>query len=275
MNTSIETSPRKDPVFLVSTGRTGTKFFAALFRRHAVGVSAHHICPGTRRQNILNGMAALGLLPQQVADAWLAKNTVARIRSESLRWIECNLYYFNSIAALRRSFPESRFVHVSRHPRGFCESHIRWERQRLQSRIANQLIPFWAPVAYHEQLLGIFGSYHQRVRYYAQVWASRNRIMLDQLEGDDSAIFLRFEDVFGSTKGNLCLEGLFHSLDIELRQPITQGVLAQRQNQTMHQADAAPWDDVCDRLIARHCSALMQRFGYSLDPTTTRELDSQ
>lgn len=254
----------KRPVFLVSTGRTGTKFFASFFARYGANVAAHHITHGTRRQNILNGMVALGIAPRAAADAWLARNTVRKIIAEPRRWVECNLYFFNSLHALRAYFPKARFVLVTRHPRSFCQSHIRWERQRVQSRIANQLVPFWSPVGYHEQLLGLVGDYHQRIRYYAKVWTARNAIIFMQLEEDATAIKLRFEDVFGAPHGVERLTELLRDLDIEPRRALDADALARKVNQTECRS-ADEWDPACDALIQRHCGDLMRRLGYAAD----------
>lgn len=269
MSTQSGTTREKAPIFLISTGRTGTKFFGSFFARHAAGVSSHHITPGTRRQNVLNNMAACGVVPQFVPDAWLAWNTLPRIRAEPLRWVECNLYYFNSLSALRTAFPAAQFVLVVRHPRQFCESHIRWERQRLLSRIANQLVPFWGPVGYHEQLLGLLGHYPQRVRYYAKVWTRRNEVILRQLDADERAITLRFEDVFNGEPGAERLAALFSALAIETTMPIDAGVLARRANETRRDGEPA-WDARCDALIGRYCAPLMRRFGYELDVYPSR-----
>jgi hypothetical protein len=210
-------------------------------------------------------MSAVGLLPQGVADAWLKRNTVPRVRQEHRRWIECNLYYFNSLTALRQHFPDARFVHVIRHPKDFCQSHIRWERQRLQSRIANQLVPFWAPVGYHEQLLGLLGQDHQRVRYYAKVWARRNTVILRQLAADPTTITIRFEDIFESPQGAERLAGLLRDLGMQATTPVNATLLSRRVNETSATRGAPRWDSRCDSFLRRYCGALMERFGYILD----------
>ena len=209
-------------------------------------------------------MVALHLLPRNAADGWLAYNTVRRIHREQGRWVECNPYYFNSIPGLRRHFPQARFVFVTRNPRGFCESHIRWERQRINSRIANQLVPFWGPVSYHQQLLGLFGSYRQRVHYYAKVWTRRNAVILDHLSCDASAIRLRFEDVFDSPDGPARLTALLRELDIAQSHRVDEAVLRTPVNHT-DRGDGAQWDEWCDGLVAQHCGSLMGRLGYSVD----------
>jgi len=251
-------------VFLLSTGRTGTRFLAGFFAEYGMDVAAHHTTRGTRVLNILNNLALLGLLPMSAADAWLARASIPGIMAEPRRWVECNPYYFNSIPALRRAFPQARFIFVTRHPRAFCESHIRWEHERMVSRIANQLVPFWGPVGYQEQLLGLLGNYRQRVRYYAKVWARRNAVILGHLADDADAIRLRFEDIFDAPDGLARLTTLLRELDIAPSRPIDADAVRTRVNQTDRTA-AMFWDAHCDALVLRHCGAVMGRLGYALD----------
>jgi hypothetical protein len=257
-------APMPAPVLLLSTGRTGTRFFAELFARYGADLCAHHTAPGTRVLNVLSNMAVLGLPSRWLAERWLARTTIAPIRAEPARWVECNPFYFGSISVLRAAFPAARFVFLVRHPRQFCESHIRWERQRLPSRVANQLVPFWGPVPYHEQLLGLLGRYPQRVRYYAKVWSRRNEVILSQLDGDPQAITLRFEDIFGTLDGARRLGELFEALGIQATAPIDDAMLGRRANQTRRDA-REPWNERCDAIVETHCGALMRRFGYEAE----------
>lgn len=250
------------PVFLLSTGRTGTRFLAEFFSTYGADVASHHTTSGTRRLNVLSNLAVLGLAPRRFADAWLSRTSIPAIGAEPRRWVECNPFYFDSVPRLRDWFPDARFVLVTRHPKGFCQSHIRWERQRPQSRVANQLVPFWAPVGYHEQLLGLLGHYRQRVRYYAKVWSRRNATILRHLEADPDAITLRFEDVFEAPDGAQRLAELLSTLEIEPLAPVDAAVLGRRVNQTAASGSAELWDASCDALLRRHCGPLMERFGY-------------
>lgn len=251
------------PVFLVSTGRTGTRSFARLFAEHGRDVTAHHTTSLTRPLNMLNNLAYLRLLPQGLADAWLKYVKAPSIRATPGRYVECNPYYFGNIPALRRLFPGTRFVFVTRHPRAFVVSHIRWERQRIASRIANQLLPFWGPVGYHEQLLGLRGDTGQRVRYYAKVWNRRNRVIAAATDGDRRARSLRFEDVFGAADGLERLRELFAWLDIPLQRELGPGALAHRLNRSAPEL-LADWEDRYDMVLQRECGAAMARFGYEI-----------
>lgn len=254
--------PRRalQPVFLVSTGRTGTRFFAGFFQEITENIAAHHTSSYTRLVNIVGSMRYLGLAPTAVSRALWYHLKVSAIQGEPRRYIECNPYYWNFLDLIWESFPEARIVHLIRHPHTFIQSHIRWERQRWQSQIANQLVPFWGPVGYHEQLLGLGGNTHQRVRYYAKVWRRKNETILRTIDSDPRATTFRFEDVFAPDAGTRHLAKLVDWLGLVPIRPIGKDVLSLKRNETA--ARSFHWNAQCNALIRWECGTLMERFGY-------------
>jgi len=248
------------PIFLVSTGRTGTRFFSGFFQEYAEGVASHHTSDFTRLVNVVGNMRYLGLAPMPLVRLLWRALKVPVIRAEKRRYLECNPYYYNILDLVWESFPEARVVHVIRHPRTFVQSHIKWERQRWMSRIANQLVPFWGPVGYHEQLLGLGGNTQQRIRYYAKVWRHKNEAILRAIEGDPRAITYRFEDLFATDGGPVRLVELLTWLGLTLTRQVGDDALARRRNETTSRPLA--WDTACDDAIRLECAPLMEAFGY-------------
>lgn len=250
------------PVFLVSTGRTATRFFSHVFASYGVGVEAYHTTRCTRLLNVLSNMRYLGLLPAVAPETLLHTYITPRIRACRKRYIECNPYYYAVIPALWKSFPDARIVFLVRHPRDFVCSHIRWEKQRLKSRIANQVIPFWAPLNYREQLLGITGDPAQRVRYYSIIWARKNQAIVDAIELDDRARMLKYEDVFLGDGAANELRALMEWLQIPLAREIAPEVVCNRLNQT--NALGFQWRAEYDEILLRSCEPQLELLGYSL-----------
>ncbi|WP_200239809.1 sulfotransferase [Thiohalocapsa halophila] len=252
-----------EPVFLVSTGRTGTRFLAEVFAKYGRAVASHHTTTFTRPLNILNNLVALGVLPRALPNAWADRLLIPRISTAQDRWIECNPYYAGSVALLRRRFPGAYFVMVVRHPQAFCNSHLRWERQRLASRIANQLIPAWAPISFHEQLLGLMQNENQRIRYYAKVWSTRNEIILNGLSDHRRSRILRFEDIFDRDMGGQAITNLFDWLRLPVVSYPINIAPGDKPNRTVS-ASHIEWNDRRRQLIYRHCGSLMLRLGYEV-----------
>lgn len=253
----------KPPVFFISTGRTGTRYFARLFARYCTDSAAFHTSPFTRSINILGNMSQQGLLPGQVPGfAWkLIK--YGKIRSSRRRYIECNPYYYWIVGTIRSLFPEARLVVIVRSPRSFILSHMRWERQRWKSLAANRLIPFWQPVSIMEQLSCIRGGHYGRVAFYSMVWARKNAVIIDQIAGHKYLKILKFEDLFRPSSGLRIISELMDWLEIRLSGPLDERMITTRVNVSEHAV--IEWDENCSRIVKSHCAELIDRFGYGND----------
>jgi len=248
------------PIFLISTGRTGTKYFSKLFQAHSENTVTFHTSKHTRLIHIANNMHYLGIAPQGLPKWLWQRLKVPVIKAAQGQYIECNPYYYQNIPFIWKTFPQARIIFAIRNPREFICSHIRWERQRLMSRIANQLIPFWAPVPYWQQFAGISGNLYQRVAYYARIWTRKNTVIKSAIADDSRAVSLRFEDVFANPNGVEKLTELFEWLELPLIKPIEQGVIKKRENIT--HGNAIKWDNHCEAIMIRECHGLMDEFGY-------------
>jgi hypothetical protein len=259
----------KSPVFLVSTGRTGTKFFAGLFAEHCTDVASYHTTKHTRLVNILGNMSVLG---------WVSRDALATIwrslkydfiKSHRQRYIECNPYYNALIDIIGECFPGARFVYVVRAARSCVISHMNWERQRVKSRIANRLVPFWQPMPYGEHLKGWLHNYHQRAEFYCKIWAQQNAVMWESVRRNDRAMMIKFEDVFDSDDGIELVTHMMNWLEMELRKPIRSATLRSRQNESTGSA-GLKWDQECDRVLEANCAEVMGRLGYQAQGLTQR-----
>jgi len=249
------------PIFLVSTGRTGTKFFADFFRSHCSGVRSYHASRNTRLVNVLANMQEAGIVSDALLCATWERLKGPEIRRHQDRYIECNPYYYNVVDAIRSAFRDSRFIFVVRSPTSFVVSHIKWERQRWQSLVANRLVPFWQPATYREQFGGVRNIRLQRVKHYADVWARKNCIMTDSLRGHDFAVTVKFEDVFNSDRGYLVLVALTEWLGLRVVQPIARDTVAAKVNAT-RSGHGGWWDERCTEIVRATCGPLMEEFGY-------------
>lgn len=183
------------------------------------------------------------------------------IRSHTSRYIECNPYYYNIMDIIIHFFPNARFVFIVRSPKSFIISHIKWEKQRLKSYIANQFIPYWQPTSYLEQLKGFRNNYYQRVLFYSRIWFIKNKTILEALEKRGHSITLKFEDIFNLNTGIDILSNLVNELELSLKKPITNEIVDKKMNVTKGDGISL-WDDRCDKIMKRYCGRLMKEFGY-------------
>jgi len=250
-----------NPIFLVSTGRTGTKFFSKFFSTYAVGVAPYHTTRYTRLLNVLGNMYRQKLISRSMIKVLWKRVKLREIQSHNLRYIECNPYYYNIIDIITDFFPEAKFIYIIRLPKAFIISHIKWEKQRLKSTIANRLVPFWQPISYMDQVKGFKNDYYQRVAFYSKVWARKNASILKAAKGNDNVFTLKFEQIFHPVTGVDVMERLIKWLGVAVKKPITQAVIATKIN-TANEENANSWDQHCTKTVNRYCRSLLKEIGY-------------
>ncbi|SPD74047.1 hypothetical protein PITCH_A2030191 [uncultured Desulfobacterium sp.] len=251
----------KSPIFLVSTGRTGTKYFSRFFSTYGIDVASYHTTKFTRTLNILGNMYSRNLLSKGTMKTLWKVLKFHDIHKHSLRYIECNPYYYNLINIIADFFPNAKFVFIIRDPKSFIISHIKWEKQRWQSTVANSLVPFWQPTSYLDQVRGLRNNYYQRVDFYGKIWAKKNSSIIKAIKGKENTFFLRFEQVFHPDTGFEVMSRLVGWLDVALRKPISRDMLSTKINKTKGDK-AYLWDNTCNRIMNRHCLPLLNQIKY-------------
>ncbi len=121
------------PVFFLSTGRTGTKWFADLFSKNKKTMVFHVPKPDLSVQ----GVFAYNLfksgrldkdddLRQSIAEIFLAgrEQQLRYSYKTDKQYIESNNYLTFFAPVLAKLFPHARFVHIYRHPGEFVRSAI-------------------------------------------------------------------------------------------------------------------------------------------------------
>ena len=251
----------KNPIYLVSTGRTGTKYFSNFFSTYGIDVTSYHTSKFTRTVNVLGNMYRQKMLSRRMMKMLLKHIKFHSVQSHNSRYIECNPYYYNIIDIIDDFFPEAKFIFVVRSPKSFISSYIKMERQRWKSTIANRLIPFWQPTSYLDQIRGIGNNYYQRVEFFSKVWARKNTTIMKALSGRNNSISLRFEQVFNPATGVDVMKGLIKWLDIGLKKPITQEMIVTKKNATIED-NVNSWDGHCTTIMNRYCSSVLRDLGY-------------
>ena len=250
----------KKPVFLISTGRTGTKYFANFFQSFGINVASYHTSSFTRFLNILSNMYYKELLSKKVMGAIWRRLKYEKIQSHNYRYIECNPYYYNLIDIISSFFPEAKFIFIIRAPKSFIISHIKWEKQRWQSMFANRAIPFWQPVSYWDQIRGFGNKYHQRVEFYSKIWVRKNTMIWESIVNKDNAITVKFEEVFDPVTGVDVITKIVEWLNISLDRQIDREMIIKKINKTKKAQNI--WDKDCERIMNKYCRSLMEYFGY-------------
>lgn len=160
-----------EPLFILAPPRSFTSVICAMIGQHPqmLGLPETNVfardtyaelhwlyrARGRLQHGLLRSMAQLGLgdqSPESVntVQAWLESNpalTAAQLFRDLIAWAapkgvveKSPLYVYNaeSLQRIDRAFPQARYLHVTRHPRGTCES-IYDLRRRTMERAAQRV----------------------------------------------------------------------------------------------------------------------------------------
>lgn len=182
------------PVFILSTGRTGTDFFTRLFNEAVPDAwSLHEPRPAFRRR----GQRLLARSPARFERMYFRIPRVYRHRKrkESL-YVETNYHLFACIPLIRKAFPGAMIVHIVRDGREVVTSWLNKWRYITNDHITPFHIPGDPAQEYWEEWDPL-----QRNAWY---W----RTVQEIVERDGVDLTLRFEEVFGGER-----KGVYQLLD--------------------------------------------------------------
>jgi hypothetical protein len=115
-----------EPVFVLSTGRCGTKWLAALLAESDLAFANHELQPRLIRQ----GQRAYETLPDrldhfaEIVRAARDDMISASYQAERI-YVETNHFITFLAPALMAAYPRSKFIHLVRHPGDFVRSGMR------------------------------------------------------------------------------------------------------------------------------------------------------
>ena len=241
--------------FIISTGRTGTRFLARLFSEACDGVDARHE-PAPDLFRLGTGY---------VRSEFSFKQAVSRLRGSRQHictqvhrnglstYIEANNNLAYLIPVVRTVFPDCRIVHLVRDGRTFVRSSYSKRvptagmdgtrplvmtdqdpRRRLQATD-------FPDGPYYDRWPEM--SRFERVCWY---WAKKDGIIRDALQGDSASITVRFEDIFDAGRG---FPGVWQIADflgltekLRAASPTVEQRMAAKENPT-EAFLLPPWDD--------------------------------
>jgi len=184
------------PVFILSTGRTGTQFFESYINGTSQDALCLHEPKPSRRFKFLSNM----LLQERVS-----VQSVNRIYQHSRRslfsslqdkvYIESSNFMFGCIPALNEIYGDIRIIHMVRHPLTYVRSHLGKGFWRGHKRIFARYVPYWL-----EDL--DMAKKEGPVALLAARWVYVNRQIASYQESNPY-LRIRFEDLFsGAEKGS-------------------------------------------------------------------------
>lgn len=184
-------------VFIVSSGRTGTKFIADYFN-HFDGVVAVHEPKPSR---ILR-MWTTAKLEGKVNDADLS-SVLYKKRERLSRtnvYIESNPYLSGFINSFDEVFESSTVIHIVRDPRDYVKSAVNHGNYGGIKNFFNRYVPYWYPDV--AKIVGIKNKLNPTMRV-ACYWKVVNEFLSKEGLKSKNYHLLKFEDVFDDSGSGL------------------------------------------------------------------------
>lgn len=189
-------------VFILSTGRTGTKTLAEGLAGDEI--KSPHQPPYSRLLTVGSNYYLHGWLSQSVLK-WL----VTRLREPQILKADCRYYIqvfsldYLPAKIISKKYPNVYIVHIVRDPRTFVRSYLNWMHSRLKSWVANKVVLGWHPAGYFTGELS-WREWRQMDEFQRVCWqwTYKNTLLERLFAEDDRYLRVRFEDLFLTQASN-------------------------------------------------------------------------
>jgi hypothetical protein len=263
------------PILIVSTGRTGTIFFARLFGDLYPQVAAYHERGLSRPIQILTNLHFAHLFPRSgLRAAWrILKGAEIRNCAKPFH-LDANCFLYGLPALAPELYPGLRVIHIVRDPRSYVTSHLNFSRQKFSSFVANYLTPFWQPSPFltGEVPLSRLPGF-SRFDRYCWIWTFKNRIMASARKTQEYYLQIRFEELFSGADPQQVFEQITDFIGLprpggiagRLREPVN--AAARRSI-----SDWPEWAPAQCAALQSRCGEQMAVFGYGQEPLWLEKL---
>lgn len=247
-------------VWCLSTGRVGSQTVSALGDLSRRVDAYHEPSPS------LYGLSRISYeMGGRCREDPVIQEAFRTVRSEALArpgiYLETSPQVTFLAPVIQSILPESRFVHIVRHPGAVVRSAMRrawfsgnandqWRIRPLEGKVAEQ---------WHR-----YSDFEKNV----WLWAETNRWCADFIEQAPSerCLTIRAEDVFAGSED--ALQSLFAFAGVDLpRRPEIEAVLGRKLNRQGHGEfpSISSWSSEEREILERHAGGLLDRFSYSHD----------
>ena len=132
------------PLFILSTGRTGTQFFEEYFNQTAPGAYCLHEPAPSRRFKFLSNLYLAGKVdPAFITRVYRFSRRSIMRRAGDRIYIESSNFLFGCIPALKEEFPDLGVIHIIRHPVSYVKSHLGHGFWKGHKKFFARYVPYW------------------------------------------------------------------------------------------------------------------------------------
>jgi len=260
-----------EPRFIVSTGRTGTKFLAMFFNRffedtlslHEPTPTLFHIGSNFIKGNISFLEALNGFDIQRL-------HICKRLNKNNIRfYVESNNYLSNLIPVVSEYYNNAKFVYITRNGKDYVRSYYSKKSSKKGYYSLSDESPTKLYTSNDFPDDRFYGQWDNMSRFerVCWFWVKRNQMIESFLTDDISWIKVRFEDIFSNG-----YTGLWEIIDFfDLRNQIKidrseiDKVIAEKLNITkkyLLPEKFKDWPDDKKEIFEGICGEYMEKLGY-------------
>ena len=240
-------------IFIVSSGRTGTKAIAQHLSRCYPNVWAAHEPSPSWRLRMATTRALCGKASREELRSMLVRLRGDLVGRAAQRiYVESNPYLSGFVEVLGEVFEDARVVHVVRDPRTYVRSGVNFGAFSGLKKLAAEFCPNWFPKCANWSEL-------DAIERLAWFWALVNS-HLNRGETIYRQRYLRikYEELFAEG-----LERLTDWMGLERSSALREEANRERVNASRGRLPAwEQWSAVDQAKVMRHCEPLMRVYGY-------------
>ena len=272
----IISSKEYAPIFFLSTGRTGTKFFTQLLSKSnqtMVFHSPYNLFCNAQSELIEQGKVAFEMYSKYGFNDLRTNKLLSQLlmasREELLyktfihkkTYIETNNRITFLAPAIKYIFPNAKFVHLYRHPGEFIRSGIRrnyYDDSSNSIHELGRLIPLENSI-YHKEWLNF-----DNIQKIAWMWNETNKFIDDFLEilHDEDYFAFNFNELNTKKIQELCIFLNIKDIDeSKIRKSINRPTNIQRSGSFPKYRF---WDDIDKKKVKDICAKQTLKYGYEL-----------
>jgi len=265
----ITDSTKTKVVFIVSTGRTGTKFFETFFNDPPEVVARHEPKPSRILRMWSNARLESQASARKLAAVLLAKrkNLVDPAQPPKI-YIESNPFVVGFTEVFGEVFDRPAVIHVVRDPRDYIKSALNHGNTRGLKKLLNDYVPFWYPDIKSIQKLPEDPGLMERTAHY---WTIINRHITDTCQGKPGYHLFKFEDLFSGDDKTIARLTKVIGIDKAIR---PSDLRPKNQSKDRVVRSWQDWSPEECRLIDDICQPYMGRYGYGTEPEWRKKLKS-
>ncbi|TFH27087.1 MAG: hypothetical protein E4H10_05005 [Bacteroidia bacterium] len=131
------------PVFILSTGRTGTQFFEDYFNQTSKAMCRHEPWPSRRFKFLSNLYLNQKVSPQRVGRIYRNSRKKLFRSLKGRSYIESSNFIFGCMPPLKEMYGEVKIIHIVRHPLSYVSSHLGKGFWKGHKRFFAKHVPYW------------------------------------------------------------------------------------------------------------------------------------